>query len=264
MLAAGCTGWPPAARDPLAAAQAEGFVRAVVPAGAFDLTTLERRGTASGRLVVYIEGDGRAYRTRRRASSDPTPRRPVSLELARRDPSPWVLWIARPCQYLDAPALMRCDRRFWTTHRYAESVVEAIDVVIDRALGLEVPRLGLVGWSGGGTVAALVAARRDDVAWLITVAANLDHRAWTRLHGVTPLAGSLNPPDRADRLRDLPQLHLVGAQDEVVPEAVVRSYLEALGNAPHARLEVIEGFDHHCCWSKLWPAPLEATDAGDR
>lgn len=250
-------------RDPLARGQGEGFVRSVVSAGAFELTTLERRRTDSERLVVYIEGDGRAYRTRRRASSDPTPRRPVSLELARRDPSPWVLWIGRPCQYLDGAALARCDRRFWTTHRYAAAVVEAIDAVIDRAVERGARRLGLVGWSGGGTVAALVAARRDDVAWLVTVAANLDHSAWTRLHGVAPLVGSLNPVDAADRLRALPQLHLAGEDDEIVPPAVVRSYLAALGEVPHARLEVIEGFDHHCCWPERWPALIEATDEGD-
>jgi hypothetical protein len=44
-------------------------------------------------------------------------------------------------------------------------------------------------------VASLVAARRHDVVRLVTVAGNLDHLAWTTLHGVSPLTGSLNPAD---------------------------------------------------------------------
>ena len=37
--------------------------------------------------------------------------------------------------------------------------------------------------------------------------------------------GSLNPTDFADRLAQLPQRHLVGDRDTVMPRAVVESYM---------------------------------------
>ncbi|GAB2181920.1 hypothetical protein DLREEDagrD3_21430 [Denitratisoma sp. agr-D3] len=53
------------------------------------------------------------------------------------------------------------------------------------ALQLGARRLTLVGYSGGA--AALLAARCSDVVRLVTIAGNLDHRAWTRYHHITTL-----------------------------------------------------------------------------
>jgi pimeloyl-ACP methyl ester carboxylesterase len=47
-------------------------------------------------------------------------------------------------------------------------------------------RIGLIGYSGGGALATLIAERRGDVAWLITIAANLDLAAWIRSRGIAP------------------------------------------------------------------------------
>jgi hypothetical protein len=43
------------------------------------------------------------------------------------------------------------------------------------------------------------------------VAGNIDHRAITAHRKVTPMEGSLNPADVADRVRSIPQTHFVGA-----------------------------------------------------
>ena len=102
-------------------------------------------------------------------------------------------------------------------------------------------------------MAALVAARRSDVVQLITIAAPLDTDTWIRGHGATPLTGSLNPVDFVARLAGIDQTHLVGADDTVVPAGVLRAYLRRLGAAPNARLEVVPGFDHSCCWAARWP-----------
>ena len=66
-------------------------------------------------LVVYIEGDGRAWRSRRVPSDDPTPRDPLAFRLAVRDPAPKVLYLGRPCQYVSPKSWRRCEPRFWTT-----------------------------------------------------------------------------------------------------------------------------------------------------
>lgn len=77
-------------------------------------------------------------------------------------------------------------------------------------------RLVLVEYSGGGAVAVLLAARRNDVAGLVTVAANIDLGYWTRRNQLAPLIGSLDPATFADQIADLPQVHFTGSRDDVV------------------------------------------------
>ena len=223
------------------------------------LVTFDRGLREADSLVIYIEGDGRVARTRTRLSQDPTPRNPVGLKLALADPSPSVLYIARPCQYLDEEQLATCAPRYWSLSRYAEEVVAATEQVISRALEMaDRPgmRIGLVGYSGGGAVAALVAARRGDVSWLVTVAGNLDHEKWTEIHELTPLLDSLNPPDYAPALQEIPQLHLVGEEDTNIPLGVAESYLDAFSDLDKIKVEVVPDTDHHCCWETTWPLPL--------
>ena len=235
-----------------------GFTVTQVAAGDFEIVTAHRGLTDAKTLVIYIEGDGRAWRTAARMSKNPTPRNPVALNLALADPSTTVLYIARPCQYLSKEQLAQCSPRYWSTYRYAEKVIAAVDSVIDWSLSKTSGQIGigLVGYSGGGTVAALVAARRSDVDWLITVAGLLDHATWTQLEELTPLHHSLNPIDFAPALRGIPQLHLVGEKDDNISLAVARSYQQALGGPANVKVEVVPDYTHKCCWEDLWPAPL--------
>lgn len=251
---AGCAGSVPPARDLLAA---PGFTRATVAVGEFDLLTLNR-GTPEkdATLTIYIEGDGHAFRHRNRPAADPTPRHPVGLALASRDPGEHVLYVARPCQFQARPLPPACHPALWTTARYGEAAVTAINAAIDEAAA-GYGRVALVGYSGGGTVAALVAARRTDVAWIITVAANLDHTRWTALHGVTALTGSLNAADVARSVQHIPQVHYVGGRDDIVPPATVTAYADRMTDTTHTAIRVMPDFDHACCWVEAWPRLLE-------
>lgn len=237
-----------------------GFSGSVVETGRFDLRLFSRDLKSNpDRLVVYIEGDGRAFISRRRVSDNPTPRDPVALEMALADPSPAVAYIARPCQFME-PLPANCEPRYWTTHRYAPEVIEAVGQAVDALLReSRASRLGLVGYSGGGVVATLLAQRRDDVDWLVTVAANLDHAAWTAWHGDTPLSGSLNPTADMESLGQLPQLHLVGSSDETVPVELTAAFMRRLPAGTPAELIVIEEAGHHD-----WPAVWEKRVCGFR
>lgn len=237
----------------LDALRMQGYSRLEVATPVGPLRLWQRGLAGAERVHVYIEGDGRAWLTRHRASSDPTPRRPVALELALRDSSPAVLYVARPCQYADSDELRACDPRYWTSHRYGEAVIAAFDAALDELLAPNSPRprVGLIGFSGGAVVAALLAARRSDIAWLAHVAGNLDVAAWTRRHGVSALDESLNPLDSAARLADLPQALLLGAEDSVVPPEVLDGYIAAAGRTLSVR--IFAGFDHSCCWATVWP-----------
>ncbi|MEQ8346323.1 MAG: hypothetical protein RIB84_23605 [Sneathiellaceae bacterium] len=228
-------------------------------AGRFVLRAFARFGRpAPPVLAVYVEGDGLAWESRTRLSADPTPRNPLGLRLAAADPAPSVAWIARPCQYLARLADgAGCPPAYWSEGRFAPEVVDALNRAVDGLKALAgTPRVQLIGYSGGGGLAVLMAARRQDVASLITVAGNLDHRAWTAHHRVTPLLASLNPADAAAGLADLPQLHLSGAEDDVVPPAIAGLYRRQLPDTAPVALAVRPGYGHDCCWARDWPATV--------
>lgn len=210
----------------------------------------------SDTLVVYLEGDGFAYVRPRQPSVDPTPTDPVALRLALSDPSSaTVTWIGRPCQYTLPDHGRNCRTVYWTGSRYApevlDSVGNAIDILKQRS---GAKKLVLVGYSGGGAVAALLAARRVDVKTLVTVVADLDLGYWTRRDGLTPLSGSLDPVDVAPSLGTLPQTHFTGGQDKTVGTDVVRSFIKHLPAGTPVRLVEIPDYTHTCCWSRDWPS----------
>lgn len=210
------------------------------------------RRIADGLLTVYVEGDGLAWITPEQPSGDPTPRDPLALRLALAQPSGDAAWLARPCQYADAAAT-GCATRYWTAQRFAPEVIAATDSAISQLkqqFGAQ--RLVLVGYSGGGAVAALVTARRNDVAALITVAGNLDHATWTHHHRVPPLVGSMNAANEIGALAAIPQLHFTGAADTVVPPALAAGFASRFPDAKRPRVSVQPGFDHSCCWADSW------------
>ncbi|WP_421865293.1 alpha/beta hydrolase family protein [Parvibaculum sp.] len=252
---AACAGAPePAERQAKAdgIASTAGFTGETIRTKRFDLHT-RRRGTASGGLlIVYIEGDGFAWERRDRRSTDPTPINPVAMKMAAADPAPAIAYLARPCQFTGGETARNCTSDLWTTARYSEEAVagmsEALDALKRKA---DASELALVGYSGGGTIAALLAARRTDIVWIKTVASPLDTDAFTSVHQVTSLSASLNPADKAATLAALPQIHYAGEKDDIVPVAINRRYLARMGDTRCAELVVIPGMDH-VHWADVW------------
>jgi pimeloyl-ACP methyl ester carboxylesterase len=236
-------------------AEAAGWRWRILPAGPFDLAVASsRRG--GGTLTAYIEGDGLAYVRPHRPALDPTPTDPVALRLALADPGTGpVAWIARPCQYT-LPAHDRgCRSAEWLDRRYAPEVLDSIGAALDdlkRESGAH--HLMLVGYSGGGALAVLLAARRTDVTQIVTVAANLDLAYWIQRDGLSPLTGSLDPADAAPRVKNIPQVHFAGSDDHIVGPDVARAYLTHLPPGAPARLIAVPGFTHACCWARDWPS----------
>jgi hypothetical protein len=212
---------------------------------------------ASKTLTLYIEGDGQAWVSSDRPSDDPTPTQPLALQLAVRNATQSAAYLARPCQYVQAETRGGCESAYWTGKRFAPEIIAATNRAVDRLKQRAgAIQLVLIGYSGGGAVAALVAAQRQDVLRLVTVAGNLDHVAWTKLHHVSPLQGSLNPVDAWAALQRIPQVHFVGASDTTMPESIALAYRAHLSaNAP-IEIRIMPGFDHHCCWVEQWPALL--------
>ena len=209
---------------------------------------------AAESLTIFIEGDGLAWVSRNSPSLNPTPISPLALELAlnMKDSGP-IAYLARPCQYVEDA---RCEKRYWTSARFAPEVICATDAAIDHLkANAQAQQITLVGYSGGGAVAALVAAGRDDITKLITIAGNLDTDYWAQLKHITPLYDSLNPADTWQALALIPQVHYVGAKDKIVPPAVAEAF-KARFPASQPEVRVIQGYDHHCCWRELGPKEL--------
>lgn len=207
---------------------------------------------ATARLHVYLGGDGTPWIDRRHVAADPTSRDPLALRLMARDPGN-VLYLARPC-YHGLSGRPECDPMLWTHGRYSATVVTEMAAALGRFMrSRQMRQATLIGYSGGGTLAMLLAERLPDVDAVVTIAANLDIDAWARLHGYSRLTGSLNPGERPPLPARVRQLHLAGARDDNVPPWLVRGALRA---QPDAVIEEVPGATHHCCWEKLWPAPL--------
>lgn len=252
---AGCATASPEARrqSALALAAPYGWQASTLAAGDFRLLALHPAPRASPELTVFIEGDGLAWLDPRTPSADPTPLDPLALRLALAEPHRPSAYLARPCQF-DAPlAAGHCRVAHWTQARYSPEVIAAMDQGLSQLKQLfGAERLRLVGYSGGGTVAALLAARRRDVSVLVTVAAVLDHEAWTRAQGISPLSGSLNPAEDWAALRGLRQIHFVGAQDRLAGRAAVQPFVDRFAAPEKPVLVEVPGFTHTCCWAENW------------
>lgn len=209
-------------------------------------------------LTIYIEGDGFAWSSRTKPSSDPTPKNPVALKLALAAHENNSLYLARPCQYI--PTQAHCDNSYWTSARYAEEVIQAMSQAIDKAVqNAEAKHINLIGFSGGGTVATLIALRRNDINKVITLSANLDHTEWSNYHHVSPLADSLNPAHYIKQLSLIEQHHFVGANDKNTPPILLQKFHDKFRYLKHkVSIYIIDGATHSCCWEKQWVERLEA------
>jgi pimeloyl-ACP methyl ester carboxylesterase len=230
-------------------AGALGMTRSVVVTGGFRSPIFMRGapGPQHATLAIFIEGDGVPWEGGRQPSLDPATRDPIALKLLAQTPVS-AAYVVRPC-YHDMSG-ERCTPERWTMERYSDEIVSSMtDVVRTTALQAQARSVVLVGYSGGGVLAVLIAERLDNVSAVITVGANLDTDAWTRHHDYLPLSGSLNPASSAAEHR-WPETHLYGARDQTVPPATAEAYFKRY---PGAQRRIVDANDHVCCWVEQWP-----------
>lgn len=176
-------------------------------------------------MRVYIEGDGHAWATSSQPSTDPTPHISLMATFAAADRSP-AAYLARPCQFVTSQG---CSVATWTSDRFSSNVMASMNAGLDslkREFGVD--QFELVGHSGGGAVALVLAGMRNDVGQVQTLAGNVDPIYWTELKKLTPLNNPVTPLQYKDHLQAIPQRLFVGSQDPIVPPAVARNYLSKL------------------------------------
>lgn len=238
-------------------AAATGMQHRVIHVDGFAITAFVRLSDQSQSIHIYIEGDGKAWLSKTEPSADPTPKYAMGLQLAIQDHHANVVYLARPCQFSmgDSPA---CSAALWTSGRFSSQAVDAMNAAVEQVKqNARNQPIELIGYSGGAAIAVLLAAIRQDVSSLRSVAGNLDHDALNRHHQVSLMPDSLNPADVASQLRSLPQIHFSGADDRIVPAFIARSF--ALKVGPCARTEVVKSTGHEGGWVAAWPSLLLQT-----
>lgn len=243
----------------LSKANSYGFNEIIIPTKHFTLkayTNTAFENERSGVLHIYLAGDGAPFFRDRYINPDPTPKRSLTLDLMALDSAPSIL-IGRPCYHYSAhrnnKTALCNDKRWWTTHRYSEDVVNALAEAIAKHSSND-KQIVLVGFSGGGTLAALLAQRINNVSTVIGINPNLDIDAWTKLHGYTPLYGSLNPKDSRNKWPvGTRGLLLTGQDDKNVPASLWRGHYQSL---EQVKIASFAGFSHTCCWAEVWPEIL--------
>ena len=213
-------------------------------------------------LDVYIEGDGLAWITSDTISDNPTPIDPLGLKLFLKDYHKCAIYLARPCQYTDDS---RCESRYWTNARFSPVVIESYNEALDKLKKIShASSFRVFGYSGGGAIATILSAKRDDISHLVTICGNLDIQKWADMHYITPLDESLNPADFAGKLSKIDQIHLIGGDDSIVGTKVFMSYLERFDDKSHIRYRIFQGYDHHCCWAQDWENILKELDKQEK
>ena len=211
------------------------------------------------RLHVYIEGDGVAWIFRTRIASDPTPKPVTGFALAAADQSgASVVYLARPGHFIQDG---KTTRHEWTYQRYSLRVMATYHAILEQ-LSQQFPHadLSLLGYSGGGAIALMMAGQHDKIPGtltlkrVVTFAGMLDHHAWSAALKLTPLTLALNPPDFAASLSCIPQIHFVGEKDAIVPLSVTQSYMRSLQRENQATVITVPEQNHWDNWDAFWGA----------
>ena len=167
-------------------------------------------------LKIYIEGDGHAFNSQGQPTQDPTPESTFWREVAANDPSPNVVYLARPCQYIMSST---CSQQDWTSGRFSKPVIEAMDVAVAKLMKkAQSKQIILIGYSGGAQVSGLIAVNHpEQIKKWITVAGVLDYQRWAAWHGDQPLTYSIDLSEYLSEIKEINQVHYVGTKDTVVP-----------------------------------------------
>lgn len=197
-------------------------------------------------LHVYLDGDGTPWLAQNYINPDPTPVSFTVLNLMQKDPTP-SLYLGRPCYHQVRPAV-NCHTKLWTSARYSKTVVNSMSAALNLYIHKhQIKHVIFIGFSGGGTLAMLMARQIPTTHSIITLAGNLDIDAWTNYHHYQPLSESLNPATQIALPKHIQQFHFLGAKDKnILPHLLVAS----LAKQSNAKIIILPTADHHCCWQE--------------
>ncbi len=227
--------------------------------GAADFQLWERMHQRYAPANIYIEGDGHAD-AGTNYFSNPSPDNPVALHLASRDNAENLGYIARPCQFKDPQNADECAQAMWSNRRFSPEVIDSFNKALDdMKRRWNITEFNLIGYDGGANIVAALAASRDDVASIRTVAGTLTPSISYDAKKDPLDADNITAYGIAPQLAQTPQHHFIGAGDEVAPAAGYHSFRQQMGDSKCVRYTFVQDADHTRGWVEKWPELLKAT-----
>ncbi len=225
----------------------------------FKIFTLQKITDPKKNLRIYFEGDGKAFIKRNIVSPNPTPTSYFMVNLITQDPFPNIIYIARPCQFVeDKKCYQDQPEKYWTDDRFSKEILDAVNEVVEKFSKFN---LELIGYSGGATIAKYVAAKNhanhQNVVSLRTLAGNIDNQEFAKIHQTKKLESLADTKKILLQLENIPQIHFVGDEDETIPQDIARSYLKKLPKKFCTRIFQVSDADHSNGWQEKWPDLLK-------
>jgi hypothetical protein len=227
-----------------------------IPSNGFVLSSFQRINHNNSPIRIYIEGDGFAWITRTEPSDDPTPKNALALKLALKDTASNVVYLARPCQYSLAKS-PKCNVNKWTDERFSSEMMHVMSLGLDSIKSAH-PRQSfeLIAYSGGATIALMLAAQRHDIISLRTVAGNLSPKLVNKHHKVSAMNNAVDPIEISNKIAFIPQIHFYGTDDKIVPQWIAETYLKSIKDKRCAQMIAVEKTSHEDGWVEAWPRLL--------
>ena len=199
-------------------------------------------------VVVYIEGDGLSWIDRFTPSSDPTPKNPLAFKLAKLDKNQNVIYLARPCQYVQSN---RCQKEIWTKLQYSNEIMDNYFNILKEVKNKH-SKVHLVGYSGGSVIAMYLASIKElDIKSVRTIAGNIKPNEFTQLLNISPYRTSLNLNSIEKNIQFISQSHFYGDKDKVIPQELHTNYQERNLNNSCIKFTKVNA-SHNKNWELFW------------
>ena len=219
----------------------DGFKRQEILGDEISLAVWTKNIKPLKKIRIYIDGNAEEQGL---FSKKPTIKTPVARFYAQKDTYPHIMYLARPCLFVDNP---KCSPVVWNEGQFQEELVDEMKAAIERTLNkYHIKEVELVGYDGGATMALLLASRlkKDINIKVITIAGILDTEKYALLNDVDLSEYSQNPAKDGFSLSQIHQIHFVGAKDKVVPIEFVKLFRKNLVNPAHFEVNVVQSATH--------------------
>jgi hypothetical protein len=237
----------------------------------FTLTAFERVRKEGGVANIYIEGNGGIITPlskddlNLKLNRSFTPQNPVALHLSTFDNTSNVIYLARPCQYVPSHSIhsvKQCKGQENAPRIYSQTAIKSMnDALSEIKSRYGFTGFNLIGVGGGGAVAVILTAQRDDILSLRTVSGHLNLTPLHKGEDKSDMAGALNPLDYAPLISQVPQHHFIGDHDKMLTPEVYMSYLDASAPRKCLRFSIVEDASHDKgmvnAWTNMMDLPVD-------
>jgi len=183
-------------------------------------------------LRLYIEGDG-----------DPNPSHLVALDFAERDTNPNVIYIARPCQWSNEPLCKQKPNIYGQDRFHTEIMSEMTELITYLMKKYHATDVELIGYDGGAVV-ALNVATKVPTKRVITIAGIVGLSSYNAYHNLPDTEDAEDPEKNHFELAKIPQIHYVGARDEITPRQLAEYFVKKLDQPKSAVVKVVPDVNH--------------------